>query len=485
MGACYSLPRSSAGALLRRTGITYRRVEEVCDVDWKKSLGKGSFGTVYKARMRRASQDTAAVKVLDKRQMRKQRVPQQTVLTEVAMMKLCRGHQRFVQIQDFIDGRYKYFIVMELCEGGNLEEAGHALWEKEPLTEVSVSRLMVQLLEGVQHLHSKDVWHRDIKPQNCMLACVGTSQQLKIADFGIAKRVRAGLLLRDKVGTPAFMAPEQHMLPRSHGYDHKVDIWATGVTMVFLLAHELPFMDARGMLVRQQLINGELPLWSTNAFSGLFQRVSEAMGLSRSAPSESAQDMVKRLLSPSRGERPEATQALQHLWCIQPPTPKAANTQTSPNNGWEDVARIMLSSIQDEVQQFASIVTDRVTQVQSVFTSAVSWDITDPFGPRSTSDKCDVCQTGVALADWKCSACQRWVCAHCMANCERAACPFCTHEDAEAQITRELANASRNIADEDARYPTLLSVGSAPPVQVVPRMSSEPTAVPKPGVAFR
>ena len=99
----------------------------------------GAFGTVHRAALKAPSREAVAVKVLDKRQMRRQRVTKKLVLEEVALMKLCRGQERFVQIHDFLEGRSAYYIVMELCTGGNLEQAVHSWWEREPLGEPHVA----------------------------------------------------------------------------------------------------------------------------------------------------------------------------------------------------------------------------------------------------------------------------------------------------------------------------------------------------------
>ena len=64
---------------------------------------------------------------------------------------------------------------------------------------------------------------------------VNDNAKVKLADFGIAARFQPGKLMKEQVGTPAFMAPEIHMLPKkSPGYDEKVDLWAVGVVMVRL-----------------------------------------------------------------------------------------------------------------------------------------------------------------------------------------------------------------------------------------------------------
>merc|ERR1740138_1464236 len=155
------------------------------------------------------------------------------------------------------------------------------------LGENQVRFLMKQMLESICFLHSKMICHRDIKPHNYLVVgnIASSSVKVKLGDFGTALRLERGKLLKDQVGTPAFMAPEIHLLPnKSGGYDHKVDVWAVGVCMIFLLANEYPFIDGQGRLLRNNIIQGDVPLWEANAFQNLFQGAQEVLGLVRTRP---------------------------------------------------------------------------------------------------------------------------------------------------------------------------------------------------------
>jgi serine/threonine protein kinase len=324
----------------------YRRprcLEDVCRIEKGRSpLGKGSFGSVWKATLTKsacqsalatlASQDgsgcsswnrgaAVAVKALDKHRMREMNVSPGQVANEIALLRECTGNERFVQLLDFVETDRTYYIVLEYCDGGNLENA--AKMNESSLGEKQVKRLMTQLLESVTFLHHKEICHRDIKPQNIMMdgtvCCVSSvcneHVHVKLADFGLAVRLRSGVFLREKVGTPAFMAPEMHLLPaRSPGYNQRVDTWAAGAVMVFLLALEYPFVDGCGRLLKDRLLKGDLPIWNTDVFSGLFQRVQEVAGMRRRRPSVLARDLVRQLLNPKGQHRFSAGRALQHEW---------------------------------------------------------------------------------------------------------------------------------------------------------------------------
>merc|ERR1719221_2604982 len=117
-------------------------------------------------------------------------------------------------------------------------------------------------------MHVKSICHRDVKPDNFM---VSSSSTLKLSDFGLAVCLPAGKWLVDKCGTPAFMSPEQHALPKhSRGYSLAVDMWAAGVSMYMLMCEgRHPFFDGSGKLDVKRLDEGKLSFSSgSNGFFG-------------------------------------------------------------------------------------------------------------------------------------------------------------------------------------------------------------------------
>jgi len=341
-----------------------RRLEDVCHVArHQKPLGRGAFGTVWFGYLVRGV-TPVAIKELETQKMLEMKVPVNFILREVELMHECLGNDRFVQLIDFIEARGIFFIVLEFCDGGNLEDA--ALVGEGQLRERQAARLLRQLLEAIHFLHSRHIVHRDIKPQNIMIMGVATDRdvRVKLGDFGIATRQQPGTLLREKVGTPAFMAPELHLLPdkcdvispRSTtsfacvgspvarlGYDSKVDLWAAGVVMVFVLSLEYPFVDDSGRLLRDRLLRGDLPLWDLDAFSGLFQRVQEAAGMRRRRrPSQAGQNLIRLLLFPRHAERPCARLALQHSWFL-PTTNLEDRGDDMPLLRWSDFKEQLLA----------------------------------------------------------------------------------------------------------------------------------------------
>ncbi|HEX4428375.1 MAG TPA: Stk1 family PASTA domain-containing Ser/Thr kinase [Frankiaceae bacterium] len=149
------------------------------------------------------------------------------------------------------------FLVMELVEGHTLREV---LREAGRLDEVSALQFMVPVLEALAAAHRAGLVHRDVKPENVLVANDGT---VKVGDFGLARAVdaspltaTAGLLL----GTVAYLAPEQ--VARGVA-DARADVYACGVMLFELLTGAPPFQGASALQVAYQHLNDDVPPPST------------------------------------------------------------------------------------------------------------------------------------------------------------------------------------------------------------------------------
>ena len=109
-----------------------------------------------------------------------------------------------------------------------------------PLPWKSAFKLLMDCLRGLDHIHSKRIVHRDIKPDNIFIDDDGHA---KIGDFGVARRLFEITHAETRVGTPLYISPEVVKNPYGSGYDYQVDIYSLGIVAYEMLHAKLPFQD--------------------------------------------------------------------------------------------------------------------------------------------------------------------------------------------------------------------------------------------------
>lgn len=195
-------------------------------------LGRGGMGLVYKAVETRLKR-TVALKTL-----RPGADPaERTRLKREAEAAAGLAHPNVVPIYAVFEDGPRLYLAMEYLSGGTLAEKIRG----EPLPAGEAAALLEPLARAVAYAHANGVVHRDLKPQNVLLAADGTP---KVADFGLAKRDGDDDLTRTGViaGSPAYMAPEQASGSKAVGA--AADVWSLGAMLYELLAGRPPFRGA-------------------------------------------------------------------------------------------------------------------------------------------------------------------------------------------------------------------------------------------------
>jgi hypothetical protein len=215
-------PRANEGVLAGTTLGSYELLS---------LLGSGGMGEVYRARHAKLGREVA-VKVLR---------PEYASMPEVvarffqeAKVVNDINHPHIVQIIDFAEVPEGVFCVMELLRGRSLSRV---VSEEGPLSLARICNLMEQACDALAAAHARGVVHRDVKPDNLFVTVDGDGrEQIKVLDFGIARRLtaedsartRAGMVM----GTPSYMAPEQ---AAGRPVDVRADVYAVGVVLYELL----------------------------------------------------------------------------------------------------------------------------------------------------------------------------------------------------------------------------------------------------------
>ncbi|XP_058730750.1 CDPK-related kinase 5-like [Vicia villosa] len=256
-------------------------------------VGRGHFGYTCSAKFKKGEHkgQQVAVKVIPKAKMTTA-IAIEDVRREVKILRALNGHSNLVQFYDSFEDQENVYIVMELCEGGELLDM--ILSRGGKYSEDDAKAVMVQILNVVAFCHLQGVVHRDLKPENFLYTSKDESSELKAIDFGLSDFVRPDERLNDIVGSAYYVAPE--VLHRS--YSTEADVWSIGVIAYILLC-------------------GSRPFWARTE-SGIFRAVLKADPGFEEAPwpslSSEAKDFVKRLLNKDPRKRISAAQALSHPW---------------------------------------------------------------------------------------------------------------------------------------------------------------------------
>ncbi|XP_028847906.1 serine/threonine-protein kinase 17B [Denticeps clupeoides] len=255
-------------------------------------LGRGKFAVVKRC-VEKATGKVFAAKFLKKR--RRGRDCRVEVIHEIAVLELARNNPRVVNLHSVYETDHDIVLLLEYAAGGEIFD--HCASE-EPLPEVQITRLIRQTLEGVHLLHQSGVVHLDLKPQNILLTSLTPLGDIKIVDFGLARRLGTTGELREILGTPEYVAPE---ILNYEPITTATDLWSVGVIAYMLVTGESPFAgdDKQETFLNVSQVNVD---YSCEAFS----RVSEL-----------AVDFIRKLLLKTPEDRPSAADCMTHPWLWQ------------------------------------------------------------------------------------------------------------------------------------------------------------------------
>ena len=187
-------------------------------------------------------------------------------------------------------------LVSDLMKGRDLQSA---LEDRGSYSEEDARAIMLQILESLKCMHESGLVHRDLKLENVLLPTADDHTRIKIADFGLSAFWTTGApMLRQRCGTPAFVAPE--ILPKDCEYDNKIDMWSAGVILYFLLSGFPPFWgdDLQHLL---SSIMSEDPKFTDPAW----ELVTPA-----------GKDLIRGMLAKDPLFRPSVEEALAHPWML-------------------------------------------------------------------------------------------------------------------------------------------------------------------------
>ena len=196
-------------------------------------IAEGGMSSVYEG-VHMLLGRRAAIKQLNPLLEQKDGVKERLKNEAVTLSRL--KHPNIVAVYDYIECELGTFIIEELIKGIPLNE--YLQSESGPIPEPKAVKMMLQMLDAIGYMHSKNIIHRDIKPGNFIIT---PENEIKIIDFGIAQIMgETPHLTQDgtKVGTALYMSPQQ---VKGQPLDRRTDIYSLGITFFHMVTGQHPY----------------------------------------------------------------------------------------------------------------------------------------------------------------------------------------------------------------------------------------------------
>ncbi|KAF7851970.1 hypothetical protein BT93_L1669 [Corymbia citriodora subsp. variegata] len=254
-----------------------------------RKLGHGQFGTTFLSVEKATGKEYACKSIAKRKLLTKDDI--EDVRREIEIMHHLAGHPNVISIRGAYEDSVAVHVVMELCAGGELFDR---IIKRGHYTERKAAQLARTIVGVVEACHSLGVMHRDLKPENFLFIDEQEDSPLKTIDFGLSIFFKPGETFTDVVGSPYYVAPE--VLRKNYGPE--ADVWSAGVILYILLSGVPPFWGETEEEIFEEVLHGDLD-FSSDPWPNI---------------SESAKDLVRRMLVRNPKKRITAHHVLCHPW---------------------------------------------------------------------------------------------------------------------------------------------------------------------------
>lgn len=269
--------------LLRKTGL----IKEYYNLGME--LGQGQYGTTFLCSEKDTGKKYACKSIAKEKLLVDDDV--EDVRREIQIMHHLAGSPNVISIEGAYEDSVAVHVVMELCAGGELFDR---IVERGHYTERKAAKLARTIVSAVETCHSLGVMHRDLKPENFLFVNDKEDSTLTAIDFGMSVFFKPGDVFTEVVGSPYYIAPE--VLLRHYGPE--ADVWSAGVIIYILLCGSPPFWGESEKEIFEEVLHGDLD-FSSDPWPTI---------------SESAKDLVRKMLVRDPRNRITAHEVLCHPW---------------------------------------------------------------------------------------------------------------------------------------------------------------------------
>lgn len=320
---------------IKFTGNAGKSIKEIYHMD-QFPIGQGAFAKVFKGHQLSDPNFKVAIKCIDKTYLKPDDLK---VIDQEVLVLRELNHPNIVKYYDSIEDRFYLWIITEFWPGSTL---GGYIKSSKRIGEKRAASIVYQILKAVQYCHSKDISHRDMKPDNIM---IDENMNVKLIDFGLSK-LTSSSKLKSVLGSPQYMSPEV-----STGvYSNKCDIWPIGVMLYEMISGEVPF---HGRWVTD--IKAKIESKSLSFVNKIWSKISPEWI-----------DLIQSMLKVNPDKRISAKKALKHKWFKKIPNDSAIyDTISSTKNiielhehpeGFSEVKKLRLKEMEKLVDENSELV---------------------------------------------------------------------------------------------------------------------------------
>lgn len=252
-------------------------------IETEMALGTGTDSTVYLA-IHIPSQTKVAAKVIyiiNNSQKRER------ALSEAYLLRQLSKHEFIINFFEFLENSSLVILFLEYAPHGDL---GTYVHRHGRLEEEVAKRFFVQLVLALEHCHTNNIAHHDLKLENIL---IGIDHNLRLIDFGLSKRFGKDLVISEPAGSPLYMSPE---IFSNEKHDQQTDIWSLGICLYYMTTDIFPFV--------------------ADSYSDLQEKVlfDEVAFPNKMSLSENLQDLIKSMLHKDPKQRASLALIRKHPW---------------------------------------------------------------------------------------------------------------------------------------------------------------------------